>query len=472
MPAWQIEGFREARQGRLQLDGLDLVALAETRGTPLFVYSARRLTATAERQLKAFTDRHPATTLAYASKACSSLQVLRLLRELGLAVEVNSGGELFKARAAGFADAKIVFNGVAKDEAEIAAALSPPIKAINVDSLFELERIAAVARRLGRTANIALRLVPGVETATSPGNRTGTEASKFGILESELGAALALLRREAAGLSLVGLHCHIGSQIAEAALYATAARRLGQQVRRIEQALGHRLAHVNLGGGFPLPYAYGPEAAQQGGLFRPGLTVEEIAAAALPVVLREIGRPIEVILEPGRSLVGDAAVLLSRVENAKTRDGAQWLFLDAGYNVLVESYTYKWYYHAVTADRVEAPLAPFRLVGPLCDNGDSFFDVDGERTVERLVAADPRLADCRELLDSLLVRLPPQRLLAADSKPGDLIAFLDVGAYTLDQLTPNNGRPRPEVGLIDAEGRYGVMRRRDSLVDLFFNEVA
>jgi diaminopimelate decarboxylase len=163
--------------------------------------------------------------------------------------------------------------------------------------------------------------------------------------------------------------------------------------------------------------------------------------------------------------------MLSRVENIKDRSDGAWLYLDAGYNVLVESYTYKWYYHTLTANKLNEPTREFRLAGPLCDNGDAFFDVDGEQTVERLVQADGAFAEKRELLESMLIRLPKMRHLAASTAPGDIVAFLDVGAYTLDQLTPNNGRLRPEVGIVAANGDYEILRRRDTQTDLLFNEV-
>jgi diaminopimelate decarboxylase len=249
---------------------------------------------------------------------------------------------------------------------------------------------------------------------------------------------------------------------------------MARHLAHLEAALGKRLAHVNLGGGFPLPYIHGaastPLETSQGGLFAPRLGAAEIAAALLPALRRAVGPGIEVILEPGRAMVGDTAVLLTRVENVKDRADGRWLYLDAGYNVLVESYTYKWYYHALSAAKLDEAGAAFRLVGPLCDNGDAFFDVEGEHLLARL-AGEPRLAEARDLLEAALPRLPGKRQLAASSAPGDVIAFLDTGAYTLDQMTPNNGRPRPEVGLITASGAYEVMRRRDSYPDLLFNEV-
>ncbi len=474
---WQRPGFLQARGGRLTMDGLDLVGLAEERGTPLLVYSEARLRSVARRMLGAFRQRHAHTTLCFASKACSAPRVLGLLRDEGLALEVNSGGELFKGLTAGFAPEQIVFNGVAKSREELAAALAPPIKAINVDGLDELARLVETAERCGRRANVALRLVPGVESATSAGNRTGSEATKFGLAAHELPEALAILRRAPEQLALVGVHAHIGSQIGDPALFRQSARSVMRLVSELQADLGQAVQHVNLGGGFAIPYVHeaagaAQASAEQGGLFREEARPEAIADAVVPEIRAALGQQVELLFEPGRSLVGEAAVLLSRVEAGKRRDGRDWLVVDAGYNVLIESLAYKWYYQALTANRLdEAESADFRLVGPLCDSGDAFHDVEGEALLDGLLAREPALEGQRTLLESALVRLPRLRRLAAGTGVGDLVAFLDVGAYAYDQLTANNGRPRPEVGLIAADGGYAPMRRRDSLPDLLANEL-
>jgi diaminopimelate decarboxylase len=467
---WQIQGFLENRNGRLWMDGHDLTVLAEQRGTPLYVYSAKRIVETARRMRQAFEAQHPRVTIAYASKALSAIKILRFVKAEGLSIEVNSGGELFRARMAGFAPEDIVFNGVSKSAEELRAALSPAIKAINIDSLFELSRMIEVARSMGLRANIALRVVPEVDSPTSPGNRTGSEGTKFGIRQSELNTALDMVRNAPDAVTVTGLHGHIGSQIVDTAPYALAANRLCEIFGEIQRHLGYTLQHLNIGGGFPLMYMRGANHSPQGDIFCPGIDFEDIAKKVMPILLEKLGPEVEIIVEPGRRLVGDSAVMLSRVENTKERSNGRWLYLDAGYNLLVESYTYKWYYHSLTANKLDEATAPFRVVGPLCDNGDAFFDVDGEQTVERLVKAAPEFAAQRDLLETLLIRLPRNRHLAASTAPGDLVAFLDVGAYTLDQFTPNNGRLRPEVGLIALDGSYDILRRRDTYTDLLFNE--
>jgi diaminopimelate decarboxylase len=452
------------------MEGTDLTALAQSRDTPLYVYSAKRIVETARSMQKAFAVHHPRVRICYASKALSAIKVLRMLHAEGLSLEVNSAGELFRAKLAGFAADSIVSNGVSKSVDELRAALSPPIKAINVDSLFELSRIIQVARDLKTRANVALRVVPDVDSPTSPGNRTGSEGTKFGIRRTELPLAFEAVRGARDAVAVTGLHAHIGSQIVQTAPYELAAERLAELFLDIQRELG-RLEHINIGGGFPLTYLRGTDRSPQGDIFCPRIDFEDIAKAVLPALLRKLGPQVEVIVEPGRRLVGDSAVMLARVESIKERSDGTWLYLDAGYNVLVESYTYKWYYHALTANKLNEPQREFRLAGPLCDNGDAFFDVDGEQTVERLVRAAAAFGEKRELLESMLIRLPRRRALAASTAPGDLVAFLDVGAYTLDQFTPNNGRLRPEVGIIAVNGDYELLRRRDTNTDLLFNEV-
>ena len=465
-----LSPYLEIKGGRLVMQGRDLVELAGERGTPLYVYSAPHLEQTARAIVAACRAHHPRARLCFASKALSAIKVLRIIRETGSLLEVNSGGELYRARYAGFTPDEIVFNGVSKSAAEIAEALSPPIFAINADSLHELGRIAAVAASLGCQARIVLRLVPDVASRTSPGNQTGTDSTKFGIRQAELDQALQLVKANEEQLRLVGLHCHIGSQILDLSAYVSAAERMARLFLQVQEAMGGRLDHLNIGGGFPLPYMTGG-GDWQSGIFSPKIDYEDILAAVLPPLRQSLGAEVTVLVEPGRRVVGDAAILLSRIENEKARPGGTWLYADAGYNTLVESYTYKWYYHCLNAGRASEPLAPFRLAGPLCDNGDMFHDVDGEQTLSRLLQEFPALAEDKAKLEKLLVRLPQQRWLAKDSTPGDVIAFLNAGAYTLDQMTPNNGRPRPEVGIIAADGAYELLRKRDSYEDLLFNEV-
>ncbi len=468
-PAAALPPYLEIRGGRVLMHGRDIAMFAQERGTPLFLYALDHIENTARHIVETCRAVDPGTRLCYASKALSAIRVLRRVRATGSLVEVNSGGELFRARKAGFAPEEIVFNGVSKSKQEIAEALSPPILAINVDSLFELSRVAEVARELNRHANVVLRIVPGVATSTSPGNQTGTEATKFGIAQTELPDALGISRNAGDALNLTGLHCHIGSQILDVEAYRSAAMRMAEIFQDVQRETGKPLLHLNIGGGFPLPYMT-KDRQWQAGIFSPEIDTRDILSTVLPDLRRAIGPTAMILVEPGRRVVGDSAVMLSRIENAKSRAGLKWLYADAGYNTLVESYTYKWYYHCINASRPDAELQPYRLAGPLCDGGDVFHDVDGEQTARRVLQHFPELAPKTDELTQLLVRMPPSRWLAKGSAPGDVLVFLNAGAYTLDQLTPNNGRPRAEVGIVEPDGSYSILKARDSYEDLLFNE--
>ena len=467
---WIVPGHLEAKAGRLIFAGHDAADLVTRHGSPLYLLSAPRIVETARRMQAQAASAALPVTICYASKACSAIAVLKLLAAENVSIEVNSGGELFRAKTAGFPPERIIFNGVAKNRDELLAALDPPIKAINIDSVHELRRLAEIAHAVGKSAAISLRIVPDVQSTTSAGNQTGAESTKFGILMREFPEALALLMRNPARLRLVGLHAHVGSQIGSVTPYQKAAVALAGIKKDMEAALGNAIDHVNIGGGFPIPYMRGADTTPQDDIFAPRIGIGDVIGNVVAELASILPPETEIIVEPGRSMVGDAGVLLARVENAKERLGEPWLLLDAGYNVLVESYTYKWYYHALNATKLAEDLLPFRVAGPLCDNGDAFFDVEGEATVRKLLATEPALEAHRALLESTLIRLPPTRALARSTGPADFVAFLDCGAYVLDQMTPNNSRPRPECGLIGLDRQYHVLRGRDTNEDLLFKE--
>ncbi|MDP9138141.1 MAG: diaminopimelate decarboxylase [Pseudomonadota bacterium] len=453
---------------RLTMDGVDLVELAEREGTALFVFSERRLRDNASRFLAAARAGHPRAVVCYASKACSNVHVLRILHSEGLAIEVNSGGEIYKAQVAGFLPAEMVFNGVAKSAEELAVAIDLDIKAINVDSVFELRRIGDVARARKRRAAVSLRLVPGVAGGATPGIQTGSESSKFGMNAAELEEALGVVEGAGAAIEVVGLHVHIGSQVAELEAYRQAVAFAAGQVRRLAARLGRPLAHVNLGGGYPIPYVHGQAGRNEidhfGAPMAAAAMVQEVATRAAA----EIGGATEILFEPGRAIVGDAAVLLSRVESEKRRGSERWLYLDAGYNLLLDTAAVRWHYHMVTANRMnEATSAAFRVMGPLCDSADCFFDVEGEHLLERLLQRLPQLDEtAQEELRAEVVRLPATRALPEATGPGDLVALLDVGAYSLEEMFQYCGRARAAAVVIRADGSVGRLRRRDRPEDL------
>lgn len=458
---------------RLTIDGLDALDLAAEHGSPLFVFSERRVAANAGGFLNAARAGHPRAAVFFASKACSNLHILRLVMAQGLGLEVNSGGELWKALVAGCAPQNIVFNGVAKTAAELAEAITRGIKAINVDSPYELQRIAQTAAGLGRRAAVALRLVPGIGGGANVGLQTGNASSKFGMTEPELRAALAIARDHPQAIDVVGLHLHIGSQVLAQGDFAAAVDFAARMGREIGDALGHRLRHLNLGGGYPVDYAHLSPGSNRAGDAALRSFISDIGAA--PMVgqvadraARALGAEAEILFEPGRSLVADAAVLLSRVENIRRRGDTPWLYLDAGYNLLIDSAAVRWYYHMVNASRMDATAdTAFRMVGPLCDSADCFFDVEGEylwKAVQARLGGLP--AETLAALRAEIVRLPETRDLPAASAPGDLIALLDTGAYALGEMFQYCGRQRAKAVMVNAQGGITVLRERDALEDL------
>lgn len=472
----ELPGHLATQGAHLTLDGHDLVDLAAEHGSPLFVFSGRRLAANASGFLKAARGGHARARVFFASKACSNLHVLQVIRAEGLGVEVNSGGELWKALVAGFAPSEIVFNGVAKSVAELEQAIGRGIQAINVDSAFELARIAEVATRLGRQARVALRVVPGIGGGATAGIQTGSDSSKFGMTQDELQAALDIALAHPKAIDVAGMHIHIGSQVLELGDFQDGVGFCARQARAIAEKLGKPLQHVNLGGGYPIDYAHQrPGSNNEGGFDLTAFSADAAATGMMGDVAtraaRELGTETEIFFEPGRSMVADCALLLTRVESQRKRGDMPWLYLDAGYNLLMDSAAVRWYYHMVNVGRMDAPAeTPFRVVGPLCDSADCFFDVEGEylwKSVEaRLTGLAGVTPETLTALRGEIVRLPATRDLPAATAPGDLIALLDTGAYSLEEMFQYCGRLRAKAIMIGADDAIITLRERDRPEDL------
>ena len=406
--------------GRLLFDGVDVAALADRVETPFFLYSQRRIAANVTRVRAAFTERHAASRVFFAGKACSNLWVLEQVRAAGAGVEVNSGGELWKALRAGFSAEQAVFNGVAKSRREIEEAVAAGIAGIVADSLCELRRAEEVARDLGRPA----RVLPRVDVNVAGGTHPGLETASGGKAGIDLDEAMEAFRlaAESEHLELAGLHLHIGSQITGVEPYLKALEVALDLIDDVERELGVTVPALDLGGGFAVAYRERPLTPDGDYFFAP-LAVEDYAAAICAELARR--RPeLELWLEPGRSVAADTAILVTRVESAKTkhlRDQRgrpvaedRWLLVDAGYNTFFDPVLYGWYYPLVSVTRAGAPAdGSFRVAGPLCDGGDVYGGDDGGA----------------------------YRRLPAASAPGDLLAFYDAGAYTLELMTPYNARP-------------------------------
>ncbi|PYS95951.1 MAG: diaminopimelate decarboxylase [Acidobacteria bacterium] len=434
-PAWAIPGYLEAREGRLFIDGVDSTALAREHDTPLFVFSEQRVRSNVARlKLAAERVKHPVRFF-YASKANSTMGLLSAVRDAGIDCEVNSGGELFKALRAGFRPDQIIFNGTSKSEQEIDEAIHAGIYSINIDSSYEIELIESRARHLGKRARVALRLVPEIGTRSHLGLQTALMTSKFGISSSEVLEAFRRALRSPELLHVSGIHIHVGSQTPDVEPFAAAFRVMWEHLKTIYEESGHALEHINLGGGIPVNYLRDRSQADElpkdeREMLGAELEPSDVLAAALQAA-RDSARTasaehllerVTILLEPGRSVIADAGVLLTTVRNIKQRPetGDVWLLTDAGFNLLLSMTTYNWYYHVVSASRAyQTAETPYKIAGPLCD----------------------------------------------------LLALLNTGAYTIAQMFPYNGRPLPAVVLIREDGRARIIRRRDSYEDLLNNEV-
>lgn len=462
-PAWTIPDYLETNDGHLSISGADSLSLVAEHDTPLFVFSEPRIRSNILRLKRAALAIDRSVRFFYASKANSNMAVLKTVLEAGIDAEVNSGGELFKALRAGFRPEQIIFNGTSKTEAEIDAAISAGIYAINVDSIYEIELVEEAARRMGKRARIALRLVPEIGTRSHLGLQTALLTSKFGISSSEVLEAFRRGLRHPDLIHVCGIHIHVGSQTPDVEPFAIAFKTMWEHLVRIERETGHTLEHINLGGGIPVNYLRDPSQADQlpeheRDMLGAELEPAEVLSAALRVAresAREAGaehllEPLTILLEPGRSIIADAGVLLTTVRNIKRRPetGDVWLLTDAGYNLLLSMNNYKWYYHLVSATRADAVAATeYKVAGPLCDSGDVYFDIERGG------------------------RLPDYRRLPAEVRPGEVLALLNSGAYSLAQMFPYNGRPLPSAVMVRDDRRADLIRRRDTYEDLIAQDI-
>ncbi|NDD63823.1 MAG: hypothetical protein EBZ36_07585, partial [Acidobacteria bacterium] len=372
--------------------------------------------------------------------------------------------ELFRALRAGFHPDQIEMNGIAKTEEELAEAIEAGIYTINLDSPFELELVEKVAARLGRRANVTVRLVAGVGTRSHAGLQTALYTSKFGVSPTQAREMMLRALQRPNLINLAGLHIHVGSQTPDPEPYVEAFAAMWDHLLWLHGQTGHRLGHINIGGGIPVNYLRdqtqaGEISTDERVMLGASLTAAEMMKQTLEAVrstAQDAGAAamlddLEIVMEPGRAVIADAVTLLTTIRNYKTRPetGEEWLLTDAGYNLMLSMVMYQWYYHAVNATRANAPHDHrYRMAGPLCDGGDVYFDLHGGH----------HLPDCR--------------LLPGGTKVGELVAMLNTGAYTISQMTAYNGRPFPAVILIEDDGSVEVIRRRDSYEDLLLNEIS
>ncbi|MDO4998467.1 MAG: diaminopimelate decarboxylase [Neisseria sp.] len=392
--------------------------LAEQFGTPLYVYSQHEMQTAFANYQTAFAALNP--LICYAVKANSNLSILRYFASLGSGFDIVSGGELARVLAAGGDASKTIFSGVGKSEAEIEFALNAGVKCFNVESLPELDRIDAVAKRMGKIAPISLRINPDVDAQTHPYISTGLKANKFGIAMSDARAAY---RHAAslANLNIVGIDCHIGSQLIKLDPLVDACERLLRLVDDLA-ADGIALQHLDLGGGVGIVYD--------------NEDVPDLQSYA-DAVQQLIGeRNIGLVLEPGRSLVGNAGTLLTRVEFVKQNEGKHFVIVDAAMNDLMRPALYQAYHHIENAEPSDD--APFiaDIVGPICETGDF-------------------LAQNREIV----------------AKQGDLLLVRGAGAYAASMASNYNTRCRAAEVWVNGE-QVKLIRQRETLEQLWQNELA
>lgn len=405
--------------GVLHVEGVSAVSLAEQFGTPLYVYSRAALTAAWHAYADACAGRR--ASIHYAVKANSNLAVLNLFARMGAGFDIVSGGELARVLAAGGKAENSVFSGVGKSAAEMREALVAGVKCFNVESIPELDRLNAVAGELGKKAPVSLRVNPDVDAKTHPYISTGLKSNKFGVAFDD---ARATYRAAAAmpNLVVVGIDCHIGSQITEVEPYLDAVDKLLELVEQIE-ADGIAIRHIDVGGG--LGIRYDDETPPDIGAFV-RMVLDRIEA-------RGHGHR-EVYFEPGRSLVGNAGVLLTRVEFLKPGAEKNFAIVDAAMNDLARPAMYEAFHAIEPVVERQAPTQVYDVVGPVCESGDW---------------------------------LGRERSLAIE--PGDLLAIRSAGAYGFVMSSNYNTRGRAAEVMVDGEQAH-VVRERESVTQLFAGE--
>jgi len=407
-----MEYFPYGPQG-LQAEAVPLAKIAEQYGTPCYVYSKAALTDAYVALDRALGGRPH--LICYAAKANSNLAILGLFAKLGSGFDIVSGGELERVLMAGGDPQKVVFSGVGKTATEMRNALTAEILCFNVESESELHRLNAVAGELGRKASVSLRVNPDVDPKTHPYISTGLKDNKFGVAFEDA-RRLYRLASTLPNLLVVGIDCHIGSQITEVGPFRDAFAKVLGLVDELEGE-GIPLEHLDLGGGLGIRYRDE----------RP-LPLQEYARTIFDTVGN---RQLKIILEPGRSLVGNAGILLTRVEYLKPGETRNFAIVDAAMNDLLRPALYEAWHEVLPVKRREETLRPWDIVGPVCESADF-------------------LAQGRELC----------------LEEGDLLAIMSAGAYGMSMSSNYNSRPRA-AELIADQNSVQVARRREAFEDLY-----
>ena len=404
------------RDGILYVEDVSVVDLVRELGTPLYVTSKKKL----EENIKSYKKAFPDSKILYAVKANNNLTLMKIIASHGLGADVFSDGELYMALLAGFKPREILFNGNSKSDEEIEMGVKAGV-AFSVDSFDELHTLSEVATKEGKEIKIAFRINPEISIETHPKIATGLKESKFGLPQQ-----MALKAYEKAlelpGVRPVGIHCHIGSQILDLNPFGEALRKLGEVAREIEK-IGVEVEFIDIGGGLGIDYT--GEGAP---------TPFDLAEKLNPIfeeIKDGLKAEAKLWLEPGRSIVGNTTILLTKV-NAVKKTAKNFVGVDAGFNLLIRPVMYNAYHRVVVANKMNWPAEEvYTVVGPICEAGD-------------VIAKDRKLPRVEK---------------------GDVIAVFDVGAYGFVMSSQYNGRRRCAEVLVEGS-KWQVIREREGFQDL------
>jgi len=407
--------YLEYKDGELHLEGVSLKNLAKEYGTPLYVYSASYI----RDRVRAYRRAFPKALICYAVKANFNPSIITLAKEEGAGADVVSGGELYLALKAGVDPSKIVYAGVGKTVQEIEFAVKQDILMFNVESSMELDVLNDVGQSLGKKVRIAIRVNPDVDPKTHPYISTGMKKSKFGIDIKQAKKEYEYARK-LKNLEIVGIHCHIGSQILDVSPYIEAVEKVVELYWDLSKS-GFDIKYLDLGGGLGIKYQ--PDQANP--------EPEDLAHAIMPS-LKDVKA--QIILEPGRSIVGNGGILITQVQFLKDKGHKHFVIVDAGMNDLIRPAIYSAYHHIVPVVERNSKYIKTDVVGPICETGD-FLALDREIPyVER----------------------------------GDYLAVLSAGAYGFAMSSQYNARPRACEVLVE-KGSVKVIRKRETYEDIIYS---
>ena len=411
--------FFQYKDDRLHCENVDIRHITEKVGTPAYIYSINTLKRHAEKMLSAF-EAYP-TTLCFAVKANSHGYLLKTLFDLGFGADLVSEGELERALEAGVDSSKVVFSGVGKTKLEIERALKAGILSFNVESPFELEDIISVSKKLDKQAKIAFRINPNIDAKTNPKIATGLYATKFGMLANDALSLTSLVKQNNKHVKLVGLACHIGSQMTSLGPIAEAVESMLDVCKQFKDD-GHELEFLNMGGGLGIKYK--------------NETPPSLEEYAEVLISRMKGSGLKLILEPGRVLMGNVGVLITEVIGVKKTPEKNFLIVDAAMNDLLRPTLYNAYHDIISVNNNKGEQQTFDVVGPVCETGD-FFGKD--------------------------------RIFVSPNE-GDLICVRGTGAYGATMASNYNSRRRPAEIAVDKNEAI-LISKRQNLQDIWSHEI-